>query len=33
MENAQQFLISEIVLTKDVELDQATVILKEAIKH
>ncbi len=33
LENAQQFLISEIVLTKDVELDQATVILKEAIKH
>lgn len=31
LENAQQFLISEIVLTKDVEIDQATTMLNEAI--
>ncbi|WP_270180545.1 CarD family transcriptional regulator [Alkalihalobacillus sp. CinArs1] len=31
LENAQQFLISEIVLTKDVKLDQATSMLHEAI--
>lgn len=31
LENAQQFLISEIVLTKDIEIDQATTMLNEAI--